>query len=94
MGPELLEDAPRPIHRRIWFQHDGALSYFFRNVQQYLDNSFPGKWIRRNGPVAWPARSPGMTSLDFYRRDHINSFIYETPVESEMDIVGRMATGR
>ena len=47
-----------------------------------------------NGPVSWPARPPDKTPLDFNLRGHIRSLIYETPVECEMDFVGRMAGGR
>lgn len=37
-----------PNHK-VWFQQDGALSYFKDNVRMYLDNTFPDWWIGRQG---------------------------------------------
>ena len=61
-----------------------------RSSGVYLDHAFPNRWIGRFGPVPWPARSLDLTSLDFYLWGHMKSLIYETPVESEMDLVGRI----
>ena len=41
--------------------------------------------------MAWPPRSPDLTPLDFYLRTHMKSLVYETPVESQMDLVARVA---
>ena len=35
-----------------------------------------------------------MTPLDFYLWDHIKSFIYDTPMESKIDLVAAVAAGR
>ena len=34
-------------------------------------------------PIAWPARSPVLTPLEYFLWSHMNSFIYKIPVESE-----------
>lgn len=88
--PRLLDDVPLAVCCRMWYQHDGAPAHFHSNVRRYLDNVFPNKWIGRNGPVSWPARSPDMTPSDFFLWVHTKTLIYETPVETEMDLVARI----
>lgn len=88
--PLQLEDVPLIIRNRMWFQHDGAPAHNSVAVRRHLDNVFNQHWIGRNGPIAWPARSPDMSPLDFYLWGHMKSMIYETPVESEMELVGRI----
>jgi len=45
------------------FQHDGAPPRYTRHVREYLNESFPNRWLRRVGPIAWPPRSPYLTPL-------------------------------
>ena len=40
--------------------------------------------------VLWPSRSPDLNPMAFYFWGHMKSLIYETPVESEEDPVGRI----
>jgi hypothetical protein len=35
-------------------------------VRQFLDATFPKRWIERDGPIPWPPRSPDITFLDFF----------------------------
>ena len=74
------------IRRRMWFQQDGASAHFGVEMLHYLDLQFPNRWIGRNGPVSWPARSLDLTPLDFYLWGQMKSFIYEPPVELEEDL--------
>jgi len=51
-------------------------------VREYLNESFPNRWLGRGGPVAWPPRSPDLTTpLDYYPRGHMKT-VYETKVDS------------
>jgi hypothetical protein len=34
-------------------------------IGQFLDTVFPARWIGIGRPVAWPARLPDLTSVDF-----------------------------
>jgi hypothetical protein len=34
-------------------------------LREYLNTLSPGRWIGRAAPIAWPSRSPDVTSLDF-----------------------------
>lgn len=88
--PELLEDVPLIERCRMWFQHDGAPAHFHRGVTEYLNVTFPNRWIGRNGPVHWPARSPDLNPLDFFFWGHMKQLVYETPVETEVDLMGRI----
>lgn len=87
----LLEDVPIQVRRRMWFQHDGAPAHFFRDVRQLLDEQYPNRWIGRGGPITWPARSPDLSPLDYFLWGTMKDLIYTTPVESEEDLVGRIA---
>jgi hypothetical protein len=52
--PQLDEDDQGRIH----FQQDGAPPHYLEEVFDYLNTRFPGRWIGRAAPIAWPARSP------------------------------------
>ena len=63
-------------HNDIWFQHDGAPPHFARAVRQFLDLTFPNRWIGRRGPIEWPPRSPDITPLDFFLWGYLKSKVY------------------
>lgn len=88
--PTFLEDVPLDIRRQMWIQHDGAPAHFDRNVRNHLDNVFPGRWIGRGGPVAWPPRSPDLTPPDFFLWGHLKSLVYQTPVDSDEELLARI----
>jgi hypothetical protein len=54
------------VHKNFIFEQDGAPPHFHRNVTTFLDETFPGRWVGRRGPTAWPPRSPDLTPLDFF----------------------------
>lgn len=66
-------DVPR---EDIWFQQDGAPPHFGADVRQYLDVTFPGRWIGRRGAIEWPPRSPDLTPLDFFLWGYLKSKVY------------------
>ncbi|KAJ4447817.1 hypothetical protein ANN_09825 [Periplaneta americana] len=47
------------------------------------------QWIGRGEPIGWPARSP---DLEFCVRYHLKSLMYETPIESEEELIARVLT--
>ena len=53
--PGLLEDIALMIRSQMYFQHDGAPSHYTRHVMEFLNESFPNRWLGRGGPVAWPS---------------------------------------
>ena len=55
-----------------------------------MATTYPGRWIGRGRPVAWPPRSPDLTPLDFFLWGHIKSLVYETPVPGEETLLARI----
>ncbi|XP_071055356.1 histone-lysine N-methyltransferase SETMAR-like [Onthophagus taurus] len=68
-NPNLLDD-------NIWFQQDGALPHVAHPVREFLNNSFPERWIGRRGPIEWPPRSPDLIPLDFFLWGYLKSKVY------------------
>ncbi|GFT97008.1 uncharacterized protein TNCV_5107901 [Trichonephila clavipes] len=75
----------------MWFQHDRAPAHFSADVRSALDTAYPGRWIRRGGPVNWPACSPNLSCLDFFLCGHKKSLVYAGPVDSDEALVARIA---
>jgi len=49
--PGLLEDIPLMIQSQIYVQRDGAPPHYTRHVRDYLNESFPNRWLDRGGPL-------------------------------------------
>jgi hypothetical protein len=45
-------------------------------VRTLLNQTFPGRWIGRGKPLAWPVRSQDLSPLDFFLRGHLRSVVY------------------
>lgn len=65
LGP-LLEDVKLETKRRMVFLHDACPADYRITVRQWMDTSFPKRWIGRGRPIPCPARFPDMTPVDFY----------------------------
>ena len=50
----------------VIFQQDGAPPYWGLAVRQFLNDTFPDRWIGRDGPILWPPCFPDITPLDFF----------------------------
>lgn len=74
--PELLQDVDLATRRRMWIQLDGAPPHYAHIVRNFLDAKYPDRWIGRGGPVAWPARSPNLTSPDFYLWGFLKNVVF------------------
>lgn len=69
---------PFSRYKRLIFQQDGAPAHYALDVRNWLDNKFPGKWIGRDGPYEWPARSPDLAPCDFFLWGYLKSLVYRT----------------
>jgi hypothetical protein len=49
-------------------------------IFKFLDRTFPGRWIGRDGPMPWPPRSSDITPLDFFLWGYVKSNVFRTPV--------------
>jgi hypothetical protein len=61
-----LEDVPLASRRQMWIQCDGIHPHFGKEVVEYLNRNYQGRWIVRDGLSAWPAGAPGINTLDFF----------------------------
>ena len=73
----------------IWYPLYGAPAYF---TLPWLDHHFPGRWTGRGNPVAWQARSPDLTPLDFFHWGCMKENVYETEIASREDLVSKINT--
>ena len=64
--PQLMEEMPLHVRMNIWMQHDDAPSHYDLCSRQVMNEIFDEKLIGRDGPVAWPPRSPDLTSPDYF----------------------------
>ena len=61
---------------------DGSPVHFRREVVQCLNTNYANRWIGRNGPILWPARSPDMNPCDNFLWGRIKELVYKTLVEN------------
>ena len=47
-------------------QHGGAPPHYALCSRQVMNEISYEKWVGRGGPVAWPNRSPDLTSPDYF----------------------------
>jgi hypothetical protein len=78
---DMLENFAIPqIPPSFIFQQDGALPHFHRDFTTFLDETFPGCWVGRGGPTAWPPRSLDLTPLDLFAWGFIKDVVYSRKV--------------
>lgn len=78
--PGLLQDLPLEVREGIWLQNDGCPAHFAVRVRDYLNNTYPDRWIGRLGPILWPPRSPDLNPLDFFYWGCIKEKVYNKSV--------------
>ena len=64
----------------VVFQQDGALSHFAHIVRNYLNDTFPGRWIGRGSPRFWEARWRDLTPSDFFSWGHIMTHVNKVKI--------------
>lgn len=60
-------------------------------MRAYLSRKFGGQWIGRGGSVSWPPRSPDLSPIDFFIWGAMKNIVYQTAVDSAMDLVARIS---
>ena len=60
-------------------------------MRRALDRHFPCRWIGRGGPIAWPARSPDITPLDFFMWGFVKDNVFKTPVNDLSELTQRIS---
>ena len=74
---EFLDDMVLEERQNLWFQHDGCPAHSTRNVSQWLNRTFPNKWLGRNTDPRWPPRSPDITPLDYFLWGYLKQKVYK-----------------
>ena len=72
------------------FQQDGAPPHWGLIVRNFLNETFPNRWIGRNDPTPWPPRSPDITPLDFFLWGYVKDRVYRTPVRDVETLQSRI----
>lgn len=88
--PNILDDIPLNVRENIIFQNDGCPAHFRLAVREFLDQTFPNRWIGRNGPILWPARSPDLTPLDFHVWGRMKDLVYEVEIVNREQLIQRI----
>ena len=83
--PQLEEFQPRVV-----FQQDGAPLHWGLIVRDFLNETFPNRWIGRNGPTPWPPRSPDIIPLDFFLWGYVKDRVYRKPVRDVETLQSRI----
>lgn len=83
---ELLEDVNLETRRHMIFQNDGAPCHYARQVRGHLNETYPGRWIGRGGPIEWPARSPDLNPIDFFIWGYYKEVVYAQQTNSEEEL--------
>lgn len=76
--PGLIADLnlPEEIQNNIIFMQDGANPHWAADVRAHLNRVYENRWIGRDGPIDWPARSPDLNPCDFFLWSQIKSVVY------------------
>lgn len=82
----LLADVPQEVRERMWLQHDGAPAHYSRQVTEFLNVTYPNRWIGRGGIISWPPRSPDLNPLDYFLWGYFKEAVYETNISDEREL--------
>lgn len=69
----------------FYFQQDGAPAHYALIVRNWLNTNLPNRWIGRRGPYEWPARSPDLTTCDFFLWGYLKEQVYSAGPPATLD---------
>jgi hypothetical protein len=84
--------VPQMAHLQpnVFFQQDGAPPHWGLTERESLIQTFPNRWIGRDGPIPWPPRSPDITPQDFFFWDYVKDQVFRTKVGSVVELRARI----
>lgn len=88
--PNLLENLPEDVRETMWLQNDGCPAHYAAAVREYQNETYPGRWIGRLGPILWPPRSPDLNPLDFFYWGCLKDRVYQRPIRTEEELRERI----
>ena len=86
VAPQLIEFQPTII-----FQQDGAPPHWGLYVREFLNETFPNRWIGRDGPIPWLLRLPDITPLGFFVWGYVKNIVYKAKVRNIDDLKQRIS---
>uniref|UniRef100_A0A914UQ01 Transposase n=1 Tax=Plectus sambesii TaxID=2011161 RepID=A0A914UQ01_9BILA len=70
---------------------DGALPHFAKDVRDWLNEHFVGRWMGRGSPtMPWPSHSPDLTPCDFFLWGFIKPKVYTTKPRAVSELKDRI----
>lgn len=88
--PRMLEFVDENTVQHMWLQQDGAPPHYARPVKNFLNLTYQRRWIGRGGHIAWPPRSPDLTSPDFFLWGYLKNIVYQTAPTTAEELKGRI----
>jgi hypothetical protein len=85
-----IDELPKIILSSGYFQQDGAPAQFGRIVRDFLDYTFPRRWIGRCGPSKWPHHAPDLTPCHFWLWGMVKERVYSTKVRNISELKERI----
>lgn len=76
----------------VFFQQDGAPAHYAIIVRDFLNVTFPDRWVGRRGPLEWAPRSPDLTPCDFFLWGYIKSKVYATKPRNLAELEEKIRT--
>ena len=71
MSPQLEQ-----YQTQVIFQQDTAPPHWGLKICQFLNETFPDRWIECDGPIPWPPLSPDITPLNFFLLGYVKDIVY------------------
>ena len=88
---QLMEDVPLHVRMNMWIEDDGASPLHALCSRQVMSEIFDEKWIGRGGPVAWPPRSPDLTSPDYFLWSFVKECVMAVAPTTPDDMIERIS---
>jgi hypothetical protein len=64
-----------------------TFQHHFRN---HLDREMAGRWIGKNGPIAWPLRSSDLTPIYFFLWGCVKNIVYHVQINDLQHLKARI----
>jgi len=87
-----IETFEQEIVSRVIFMQDGAPPHFSWFLTDVLNETYPGAWIGRGGPIPWPPRSPDLSPLDFFLCGYIKNIVYAEKIRNIQHLQDRITS--
>lgn len=85
-GPALSDAADNDDV--LWLQDGDTTS----EVEEFLNEAFPARWIGSGGPISWPDNSPDLTPMGYFFWGYIKHRVFQSRPTDIEDLKNRIIT--